>query len=153
MQTTAHQGRGEASGLRGLVDGWLRELTATRGASPHTLRAYGRDLDELLAFLDGRGIDDPQAVTPRTLRGFLVELDERRLSRSTIQRKLSAVRSFFRHLLVLGRIEAHPATGLRPARRARRLPHTLGIDEVETLLRACRSRIDPVSSNSFRGGG
>ncbi len=128
--------RRKASGLRGLVDGWLRELLATRGASPHTLRAYGRDLDELLAFLDGRGIDDPKAVTPRTLRGFLVELDERRLARTTIQRKLSAVRSFFQHLLVQGRIEAHPAIGLRPARKERRLPHTLGIDEVEALLLA-----------------
>ena len=61
--------------MRGLADGYLRELAATRGASPHTLRAYGGDLDELLAFLDGRGIERPTEVTPRVLRGWLVELD------------------------------------------------------------------------------
>jgi len=128
--------RRRGPGLRALVDAWLRELAATRGASPHTLRAYGRDLDELLVLLDERGIDDPRAVTPRTLRGYLVELDERGLARTSIQRKLSSVRSFFQHLLRSGRIDAHPATGLRPARQARRLPRALEVAEVEALLGA-----------------
>ena len=117
-----------------LADEYLRELAAARGASPHTLRAYRADLDELLSFLAAAGIDDPRAVSARTLRSFLAQLDGRGLSRASIQRRLSAVRSFFRQLLKQGRIAAHPATGLRPARGVRRLPSALEISEVERLL-------------------
>jgi len=115
---------------------YLRELAATRGASRHTLRAYGRDLEGLAAFLTERGVETPEAVAPRTLRSFLVELDDRGLSRASVQRTLSAVRSFFRYLLERGEIETHPATGLRPARRERRLPSALEEGEVATLLAA-----------------
>ena len=122
--------------LRGLIDAFLRELAATRGASAHTLRAYGGDLSELASHLDRVGVSDPRVVTPRTLRGFLAELDERGLSRRTVQRKLSAIRSFFRYLLLRGRIDTHPAKGLRPAKGEKKLPHTLEEAEVEALLAA-----------------
>ena len=122
--------------LRELVARFLEELASARGASEHTLRAYGRDLEELAAHLESREIADPALVTPRTLRGFLMELDERGLSRTTVQRKLSAVRSFFHHLLRYGRIETHPATGLRHRRGQRRLPSALEEGEVEALLAA-----------------
>ncbi len=120
--------------FRQLVLDYLRELGATRGASPHTLRAYGSDLGELLRFLESQGIDDPRAVDARVLRRFLSELDRRGLARSSIQRRLSAVRSFFRQLLKHGLVEAHPTVGLRTARTSRRLPRALELGEVERLL-------------------
>lgn len=120
--------------LRALVDGFLRELSAARGASPHTLRAYGQDLDALLAFLETRAIATPAEINARTLRAWLAEMDERGLARSSIQRRLSAARSFFKHLLKLGLIAAHPADGLRAARVRRPLPKALVLEEVEKLL-------------------
>jgi len=128
--------RKSARTTRALVDEYLLELAAARGASAHTLRAYRTDLAELALFLEGRGIEEPRLVKPRMLRGFLMTLDERGLARTTIQRKLSAVRSFFRHFLRQGLIENNPATGLRPARRERSLPHSLELSEVEALLAA-----------------
>ena len=125
-----------APSLAAQLDGFLRQLGEARGASVHTLRAYRRDLDQLLAFLDERGIERAEDVSPRHLRGFLLRLDERGLARSSIQRKLSAVRSLFRWLLERGRIDAHPAAGLRQARRGRRLPTCLSTEEVEALLAA-----------------
>lgn len=122
--------------LESQVDGFLRELVATRGASEHTLRAYGGDLSEWLAFAEGSGIQEATQVTPRVLRSYLMELDERGLARGSIQRKLSAVRSFFKHLLKKGVIAVHPAVGLRQAKSARKLPHSLERGEVEALL-AC----------------
>ena len=119
-----------------LIDGFLRELAATRGMSEHTQRAYGADLAELSVFLESRRVGRVRSVTPRMLRGFLADLDERGLARTSIQRKLSAVRSFFSYLLRKGLIETHPATGLRPAKGARRLPGTLTVAEVESLLDA-----------------
>jgi len=113
---------------------YLAELGASRGASEHTLRAYRKDLDELVRFLDEREVSDPRDVTPRALRSFLGELDARGLSRTTIARKLSAVRSFFAHLLRIGRIDVHPATGLRQPKKGLRLPSCLEREEVEALL-------------------
>jgi integrase/recombinase XerC len=122
--------------VRRHVDGFLKELAAARGASEHTLRAYRGDLDGFLAFLEQREIASPRAVTPRVLRSFLAELDGRELSRATIQRKLSAVRSLFTHLLKKGAIAAHPASGLRQRRGERRLPTALEVGEIEALLAA-----------------
>ncbi len=115
---------------------FVEELSATRGASPHTVRAYSADLGELVLHLDEAGVRDPREVTPRHLRGFLMRLDGRGLSRISLQRKLSAARSFFRALLRQGRITSHPAAGLRTPRRPRALPAALEIGEVEALLAA-----------------
>src|SRR5260221_34089 len=122
--------------MRAQVDGFLKELAAARGASEHTLRAYRGDIDGFLAFLAERGVASARAVTPGILRSYLAELDGRELSRATIQRKLSAVRSLFTHLLKKGAIDAHPASGLRPRRGERRLPSALEIGEVESILAA-----------------
>ena len=58
------------------VDRYLHRLESTRGASDHTLRAYGTDLVELAGFLEERGVDGPDTVRPRALRAWLGELDE-----------------------------------------------------------------------------
>ncbi len=122
--------------MRAHLESFLKELAAARGASPHTLRAYRGDLEPFCAFLDERGIADPAEVTPRTLRAWMAELSERGLAKSSLSRKLSAARSFFKHLLKHGRIDAHPAAGLRQRRGERKLPAALSIGEIETLLAA-----------------
>jgi len=61
---------------------------------------------------------------------------ERGLAKGSVQRKLSAARSFFRHLLEQGAIEVHPATGLRRRRGSRRLPGALTREEIARLLEA-----------------
>jgi integrase/recombinase XerC len=124
------------SAMRAHVAGYLRELAATRGASEHTLRAYRGDLEHLCAFLDERDIEDAGRVNALVLRSYLAELDARELARSSIQRKLSAARSLFRHLLKRGVIDAHPATSLRQRRSERRLPAHLETSEIEALLAA-----------------
>lgn len=118
------------------VDRFLRNLSATRGASEHTLKAYGGDLGELCEFLEHHGIEEPGQVKPRVLRRYLVELEDRQLAASSVQRKLSSVRSFFRFLQREGVIDQHPATGLRRRRTPRLLPGCLELSEVEELLKA-----------------
>jgi integrase/recombinase XerC len=122
--------------MRAQLDAYLRELAAARGASPHTLRAYRGDLEGFCAFLEQRGIREPAEVSPRTLRAWLASLDERGLAKSTLQRKLSAARSFFQQLLKQGQIDAHPAAGLRQRRGERKLPAALSVEELEQLLEA-----------------
>ena len=118
------------------VERFLTALGAARGASEHTLRAYRADLAQFGAWLEERGITDPREVTTRTLRAWLVKLDEQRLAGTSVRRKLSAVRSLFTALLEQGYIELHPGRGLRPRRTERRLPGCLSTEEIGELLRA-----------------
>lgn len=114
----------------------MHQLSATRGASEHTLRAYQTDLVEFQRWCEERGLKEVDEVSPRTLRGFLAFLDERGLARTTIQRKLSSVRSFFKHLVREGYVTNHPALALRQRRSARHLPTCLEVSEIEALLDA-----------------
>jgi integrase/recombinase XerC len=118
------------------VERFLTALAAARGASAHTLRAYRADLAQFTVWLAERGVADPRAVTARTLRAWLVELDAERLAGASVRRKLSAVRSLFTALCEQGWVELHPGHGLRPRRAERRLPGCLSKEEVSALLRA-----------------
>ncbi len=118
------------------VDRFLARLADARGASPHTLRAYGRDLSEFAAFAEARGLAAPSALEPRTLRLYLAALEERGLAKASVSRKLSAVRTFLKALVAEGHLEASPALGLRRRRGGRRLPGVLSEAEVTALLAA-----------------
>ncbi|MEZ6017255.1 MAG: tyrosine recombinase [Planctomycetota bacterium] len=126
----------ETASLDAHVDAFLARLAAARGASPHTLRAYGRDLSEFVAFAEGRGVRGPEGLEPRALRHYLAALEERGLAKASVSRKLSAVRSFLKALVAEGHLEASPALGLRRRRTARRLPGVLSEDEIAALLAA-----------------
>ncbi len=126
----------EASGLDLLVDRFLERMSAARGASEHTIKAYSRDLADLVGFLEGRGVTAPEGITPRALRGWLGDLDARDLSRATIQRRLSAARTFLKGLVDEGRLDVNPAVGLRQRRSARHLPGVLSEEEIGRLLAA-----------------
>jgi len=88
----------EGKSLTEAVDEFLRQLHIVRYASPNTLRAYARDLEDFLGFLGMEGISDWQQVTVITLRRFLNNLFAQGYERRTIARKLSAVRALFRFL-------------------------------------------------------
>jgi integrase/recombinase XerC len=124
------------TGLTRAIERYLVELGAARGASEHTLRAYRGDLESFARFAMELGITSPERVTSRALRAWLAELDAAGLAKSSIQRRLSGVRSFFQALLVKGQIAAHPAAGLRQRRQARNLPKALALEEIEALLLA-----------------
>ncbi|MEM9801992.1 MAG: tyrosine recombinase XerC [Planctomycetota bacterium] len=118
------------------VDAFLERMRVARGASEHTLRAYSIDLTDLVGFLASREVVEAERVTPRALRGWLGDLDERGLSKATIQRRLSAARTFLSSLVEDRVLEANPALGLRQRRTPRHLPGVLSEDEVGALLAA-----------------
>ena len=110
------------------VEGFLALLAAQR--SPRTVDAYRRDLAALGAWLSR----SPATATTEDLERYLAELRADGRSPSTIARRLAAVRSLFRHLVLLGAREDNPATGIELPRRTRRLPRTLSPAEAERLL-------------------
>jgi integrase/recombinase XerD len=112
------------------VQGFLALLATRRAAK--TVDAYRRDLAALAGWL-GR---PPSTVTTEELERYLAELRAQGLAGSTIARRGSAIRSFFRHLVLLGARSDNPAAELELPRRARRLPRTLSPGEAERLVEA-----------------
>jgi integrase/recombinase XerC len=117
---------------------FLAYLVRERGASPHTVQAYGTDLRQFLAHLqrvtgevDG-GV--PAAVDHRAVRRFLAELANDGVGANSRARKLATLRSLFRFLVREGRVEANPARLVTAPRVAKNLPRVLTIDEVLRLL-------------------
>jgi integrase/recombinase XerD len=112
------------------VEGFLALLAARR--APRTVDAYRRDLDSLARSL-GR---PPATATADELRIWVAELRGRGLAASTVARRIAAVRTFFRHLVLLGERADNPAAELDLPRRLRRLPRTLSPGEAERLIEA-----------------
>ncbi len=111
---------------------FARELK-TRGSSPHTLRAYGADLAELAEWATARG-KAPGGLAYRDLRAYAAALSERGLARSSVARKLAAVRSFHDHLVRTDGATQNPAELLPSPKRSSRLPRVLGPEQVAALL-------------------
>lgn len=124
------------------LSAYLREIESGRQLSEHTVTAYRGDLHELMAFL-GRHYGDGWhwgGVDRLALRGYLGHLSRRGLSRRTMARKLSAVRSLFRYLHREERIDANPARGIRSPRLDRPLPSWLSKAETERLFQLVEDR-------------
>jgi len=113
---------------------FLRYLDLQRGASRHTLRGYALDLAEFRAFLSREGVGDVATADARAVRAWLASLHERKLAKSSIARKLATVRSCFRYLARVGRVEINPARQVRSPRLPKRLPSFLPKDESKDLL-------------------
>jgi integrase/recombinase XerD len=112
------------------VDSFLALLAARR--APRTVEAYRRDLGDFAAFL-GRS---PSSATGDEVQDWLAELRGRGLSPSSIARKAAAVRTFFRHLVLLGIRADNPAADVSLPRRREKLPRSLTPGEVERLIQA-----------------
>ncbi len=114
---------------------FLRRLAVEKRYSQHTLRAYTADLGGFEDFLRGRG-RSAAAASLRDVRAFLASLRVQGLARSTVGRKVSAVRSLYKFLFRQGIVQKNPTAVLRTPRREKRLPRFLTVSEVEHLLSA-----------------
>jgi integrase/recombinase XerD len=112
------------------VEGFLALLAARR--SPRTVDAYRRDLRAVAGSL-GKPV---AAATTEDLEGYVAELRAQGLSGATTARRIAAVRSFYRHQLLLGTRGDNPAAALELPRRGRKLPRTLSAGEAERLIEA-----------------
>lgn len=125
------------------MEQWIRHfeehLQLERNLSPHTLAAYGRDLREFQAFLrTQRGGQDASndlltRIDQILLRRYLALLHKKN-SKTSISRKLAALRTFFRYLVREGVLETNPGELVGTPRREKALPKTLSVDEAFALM-------------------
>lgn len=111
-------------------------MQAQKGYSPASCLAYLKDLEQLEKFLISRNLnlDKPAEIGRRDLEAFVSYLFRAGLAKSSMARKLAAIRSFFRFLRMHGKIENNPAENLRNPRQEQRQPCVLNIDEVFEVL-------------------
>ena len=115
------------------MDQYLDHLQVERMVSPNTLDGYRRDLTALASWADANG-HDLLRLGAEDIRAFVAAEHRRGLSPKSLQRRLSAVRSFYRWLLKNGRIAASPAAAIRAPKAPRKLPQVLDPDEAKVLV-------------------
>src|SRR5215831_5879617 len=124
-----------------LIELFLDMIAAERGGAKNTLAAYARDLADFSAELGKAGRSIARAST-EDLRGYLGSLGKRRFAASSVARRLSAIRQFYRFLYAEGRRADDPAAVIEGPKRGRALPKVLTIAEVDRLLAQARTDMD-----------
>jgi len=119
---------------------FLDYLTYERNVSINTVGAYRTDLESFLEFLSDQYLTmardqiDLQRLDHLAIRSYLAHLARKKLSRASIARHLSTLRSFFKYLMREGTVEANPARGVATPRREKHLPSVLQSSEVALLF-------------------
>jgi len=115
------------------VEDFLSHLAVERRMSAHTLDAYRRDLLALEQWAQAQS-REVSALQGEDLRAFVASEHRRGLSPKSLQRRLSACRSFYRWLLKMGFVAANPAEAIRAPKAGRKLPQVLDVDEAVQLV-------------------
>ncbi|WP_217585616.1 tyrosine recombinase XerC [Lentibacillus saliphilus] len=113
---------------------FVEYLKVEKAASPYTVAFYQKDLDAFFAFMAEEAIEDVKHIDKKVVRLFLTRLYERRLSRKSVARKMSSLRSFFRFLEREGRVNANPFTTVVLPKGEQTIPGFLYEAELEKLF-------------------
>ncbi len=120
------------------IDKFIDYMSLERAASPHTCRAYRKDLELFAAFLRNKQLpSDVAAIDHVTIRLYLGDLYKgKKIKRTSVVRKLATLRTFFRYLKREGIIQKNPAKMVATPKGGKDLPHALTVDEAFRLLDA-----------------
>lgn len=123
--------------MEAAIRAFLTDLDVNRGASPETVRSYGSDLQQVLAFVRTRQRTPSPKLSTLNLdmiRAYLAWLDEQGDKSATLARKLATLRSLFRFLIREGRATDNPAARVRTPKLPRPLPRVLNKDDASALM-------------------
>jgi integrase/recombinase XerC len=113
---------------------FFSHLASERRLSPHTDANYRRDLERFVAYCDEQGVEAWSRLDSQHVRMFAAAEFRRGSSPRTIQRRLSALRTFFNFLMREGVLRANPGRDVQAPKAKRRLPQTIDVDQMERLL-------------------
>ena len=113
---------------------FVGHLTNERRLSTHTSTNYARDLNALVDYCESLGIDQWRKLDSQHVRQFAARSHAGGLGPRSVQRQLSAARSFFRYLIREGELRSNPAVEIRAPKAPKRLPNTLDVDQIFQLL-------------------
>jgi len=122
--------------MKSEVGQFLNYLRSVRNASPHTLRSYENDLSQFVTFLTPPGVETPAIaeVTHLMIREFVAHLHDLGLEKSSIARKLAAIRSLFKFAVREGMVVRNPARLVATPKLPKRIPSVLSAEDLNTFL-------------------
>lgn len=137
--------------MKPTIQKYLEYLRSVRNASPHTLINYGNDLEQFVAFLTPPGTETLglKRVTHHVIREFVGHLHEIGMEKSSIARKLAALRSFFKYCVREGKLNENPARLVPTPKLPKRIPAVLSAEEMNGFLNQLAGR----EEYGARGGG
>ena len=116
------------------IDRFLHHLQTERRLAANTCKHYQRDLDELHNWCKDAGINDWRALDSHQVRKYAAQGHRRGLSGRSIQRRLSALRTFYNYLLREQQVSLNPGLDIRAPKSEQHLPDTLNVDDIARLL-------------------
>jgi len=117
-----------------LIDNFLSYARLERGLSENTISAYANDLKRFLEYLDKKGLD-PHTIGHQDISHYVAYLGKG-LSKRSIARNISAIKSFFKFLKSTGEILQNPTKNINSPKVMRKIPDTLSVEEVNAFLNA-----------------
>lgn len=129
-------GHGTMPELPDTVEMYMGHLAVEKGYSDATVAAYARDLHQFESYLQTRSLtlDAPQDITRQAVQGFLADLHRQRVNKTSMGRKLSSLRGFFRYLARRKMVQAIPTDGVRNPKTETRHPKALNVDQTFAVL-------------------
>jgi integrase/recombinase XerC len=119
-----------------MLANFLNQLRFEKRASDHTVSNYQRDLERLSAYCKDKEILNWAGLKQNDIRAHIAARHRKGMGSKSLQRELSAIRSFYTFLLKNGLVESNPAQYVKAPKQARALPKTLDVDQINGLLEA-----------------
>ncbi|MFI3190087.1 tyrosine recombinase XerC [Crenothrix sp. D3] len=115
---------------------FFQQLEVEKRASPHTIKSYQFDIQHLITYCSAKNLEKWADVQQADIRAHIASRHRQGISSKSLQRELSAIRSFYRYLLKNQLVEVNPAHYVKAPKAARLLPKTLDVDQITGLLEA-----------------
>src|SRR6202795_300578 len=122
--------------MKQAIESYLEYLVSVKNSSPHTISNYGKDFRQFVAYLMPPGMSLPAlcAINHGIIREFVAHLHERGLKKTSIARKLAALRSFFKYCVREGKLNKNPARLVATPKLPKRVPAVLSAEEMNGFL-------------------
>src|SRR5450432_219651 len=122
--------------MKSAIEKYLQYLRSVKNSSPHTILNYGKDLEQFVSYLSPPGVETPSlsSITHLTIREFVGHLHEHGLQKSSIARKLAALRSFFKYCVREDLLKESPARLVPTPKLPKRVPSVLSAEEMRGFL-------------------
>ncbi len=113
---------------------YLEYLRTIKHYSPATIASYRRDLQGFIDYMATQNISDITCTSIHDIRAYIASCHRKGLAESSMQRLLSSLRGFYKHLIKNGFIGSNPAADVRAPKGIKKLPRVLDVDQVDRLL-------------------
>ena len=119
------------------VDDFIKHMQYERRVSPLTIVAYTNDLHLFASYLDETGINSPKLVRPRQIRRWIMHLLSQKMQARSVNRKIAAVRSYYKYLCREQRIDNNPCAVIDSVKTPKKLPIFMRPPELNLMLEEC----------------